>query len=102
MATDFQQLMEEARAASTPLKARTAWSTFAPELQQESGRFLRVALCGTFTTQPVEPYLGMELLCDGIAAEIRHSPYNQVYGELLSPTSTLRSAPTPQVMVILW
>jgi FkbH-like protein len=102
MAANFEQVIDQARSASSPLEARMIWSTFAPELQEHSNDVLRIALCGTFTTQPVEPYLGTELLRHGIAAEIRHSPYNQVYAELLSAASSLHTDPTPEVVVILW
>src|ERR1700732_1719586 len=98
----FEEMVREAREAATPLAARTIWSASSPQLEQHSDGLVRVALCGTFTTQPLEPYLGMELLCHEMAASIHHAPYNQIHSELLSPTSTLRSDPVPEVVVVLW
>ena len=102
MVKAFEEMVREAREAATPLAARTIWSASSPQLEQHSGGLVRVALCGTFTTQPLEPYLGMELLCHEMAASIHHAPYNQIHSELLSPTSTLRSDPVPEVVVVLW
>ena len=102
MLAKFEDAVREARAASTPLAARTVWSEFGPQLEQDSEGPIRVALCGTFTTQSLEPYLGTELLCHRLRASIRHSPYNQIHGELLSTTSTLRANPVPDVVVIVW
>ena len=102
MVKNLEEITQAALRASTPLTARTVWSTFGPELERHSEGLIPVALCGTFTTQPVEPYLGTELLCHGMAASIRHAPYNQIHTELLSPTSTLRATPVPEVVVVLW
>jgi FkbH-like protein len=98
----FEEIMLTARSASTPFAARTVWSTLGSHLKRFTDQSLDIALCGTFTTEPVEPYLGTELLAAGIPVSIRHAPYNQIYGQLLSSSSSLHSEPAPNVVVILW
>lgn len=95
-------IIEAAKAAATPLEVRTLWSDWEAKLPKQSEKQLRIALCATFTTEPLEPYIGVELLRHGIVAALRHSPYNQIYPELFSTSSTLRADPAPEVVVILW
>lgn len=102
MSERFATLVEAARSASTPLESRTCWQECSPQLEAAAPRVMRVALCGTFTTEQLEPYVGLALLKQGIAAQLQHSPYNQVYQELLSPGSTLRRTPAPDVVVVFW
>jgi len=94
--------VEEARAIATPLAARLLWSGAAEKISLAQEKSLRVALCGTFTTQALEPYVGTELLRQEIFSVVQHSPYNQIHAELLSNASTLRRDPAPEVVVILW
>jgi FkbH-like protein len=94
--------IEGAKNAATPLAARTLWSDWETQIPSHAEKAVRVALCASFTTQPLEPYIGMELLRHGIVAAQQHSPYNQIHAELLSPASTLRRDPVPEVVAILW
>lgn len=94
-------ILEAANTAATPLQVRTLWSDWADKGAASSASPLKLALCATFTTEPLEPYIGVELLRHGLVTAVHHSPYNQIYTELLSPSSRLRSDP-PDVVVILW
>lgn len=102
MAELSANIIEAAKAALTPLEARTFWGDWEAKLSSPTAKPVKIALCATFTTEPIEPYIGVELMRHGIAATLRHSPYNQVYAELLSAASTLRVEPVPDVVVILW
>lgn len=90
------------RSAQTPLEERTLWSRWAPEDGEGALRPLRVVIAGTVTTQPLEPYLWISLLGAGWNASVTHAPYHQLYSELLTPGSTLRAEPAPDVVVLLW
>lgn len=46
------------------------------KLASQTTKPVKIALCATFTTEPIDPYIGVELLRHGIAAALRHSPYN--------------------------
>lgn len=94
--------IEAAKTAATPLAARTLWSDWETKIPLHTEKVVKVALCATFTTEPLEPYVGTELLRRGIVAVLGHSPYNQIHAELLSTASSLRREPQPAVVVILW
>jgi hypothetical protein len=94
--------IEAAKNAATPLAARTLWSNWETQIPSHAERAVKVALCASFTTQLLEPYIGTELLRHGIVAAPQHSPYHQIHAELLSPASTLRREPVPEVVAVLW
>ena len=59
-----------------------------------------IAIVASFTADPLLPALNVVLQQAGLALNVRFAPYNQIFQELLSPTSLL-STNTGGVDVVL-
>jgi HAD superfamily phosphatase (TIGR01681 family) len=58
-------------------------------MNAEADRISTVAIAATFTVEPLLPSLRFVLEAAGIALDVRCAPYNQIFQELLTPSSLL-------------
>src|SRR5580704_11951788 len=58
-------------------------------MNAEADRTSTVAIAATFTVEPLLPSLRFVLEAAGIALDVRSAPYNQIFQELLTPSSLL-------------
>lgn len=73
----------------------------APADAAASAAAVRVGVCATFTAEPLTAALGLWLRGLFGAATIEHAPFNQVFQQLLDPTSLVRRADAGVVLVRL-
>lgn len=89
-------------AASQP-DAIQLWRRYtARDNQDSAAQPLTIGLAGSFTVDPLVPYLGGELLARGIGApDITVGPYNQIYQLCFNPAATLGREGV-DTLIILW
>ncbi len=92
-------------ATTTPSDPVKAWRQYSAKRQEGSSdnvESLSIGLMGTFTVDPLIPYVGGRLIQKGFAAvDLTVGPYNQVYQLCFNPEATLERDRL-DVIVILW
>jgi FkbH-like protein len=77
---DLKQLKKQA------LAAKRAWSQFTSEHAKPIDGELKIGIAGSFTAEPVIPYIGNELVNRGVAhPSICIAPFDQVFQTCLDP-----------------
>ncbi len=61
-----------------------------------------IYLAGSFTLDPLVPYLKAHFLAEGVAANIATGPYNQVLQFCHQPESYIDKAAPPDVVCLIW
>ena len=86
--------LKELRKAS--LDCRRQWSRHSAETMSDSGDLavtFKVGLAGSFTIDPIIPYLGTQLISRGIGRPaVFVAPYNQLFQTCLNPEAALGGA----------
>jgi FkbH-like protein len=89
---------------NSPPNPKKVWSNFQQALQQQpptTAELFSIGLAGSFTVDPVIPYLGADLLESGFKPAFEIAPYNQIYQLCTAPDSFF-GAEFPNAIVILW
>lgn len=85
----------------TAREIRKLWAQQKPDA---SGRLpdLRIGISATYTAEPIEPYLGVNLiLSDNILADIKFADYGQLIQTCLDPKSQFDNH-LPDVIILFW
>jgi len=70
--------------------------------ESSSSESIDIYLTGSFTLDPLVPYLKAHLLAEGVAADIETGPYNQVVQFCRQPESYIDKAAPPDVICLIW
>ena len=86
----------------TVLDANSVWRKYIAQKKADGSAFdLRVAVGGSMTAEPLEPYLGAHLLAKKFQPRITIAPFNQLQQLCYDPNSVLGDKDF-NVVVLLW
>ncbi len=83
---------------------KKVWSNFQQALERQplpNAELFSIGLAGTFTIDPLIPYLGANLLECGLKPAFHVAPYNQIY-QLCTASDNFFGGEFPSAIVILW
>lgn len=85
----------------TAIDPKTRWRQHLAGTKNESGNVLRVAIGGSVTAEPLEPYLGAHLLDKGFSPVVTIAPFGQVHRLCLDHESVLEGE-KPDAIAVIW
>ena len=86
---------------TTPAASRSEWGKYTASAHASSQEHMHIAICGSMTVAPIEPYLGAHLLRKGFSPTITIGPFSQLWDICFDHHAVLGSR-EPSAIVLLW